>query len=322
MRNKSVNLASALDRISALDLRQKINSLKALDLVTATGEQLHARVGRIIHQMPFQPRDVLISGLYRARKNDGASFENAAELWYPPAAFIKRPGRLNDVGQQRFYAASTPMTSIMELKPMVGDVFTILSAVTHSRAIEKMRVSFLGIERCKSWELEHLTSESFYRHSKQFRAAIGEANYKKWLLVDDCLSALLAEPVADDEGHKYKPTIALGNLLFACQFMDAVNYPSVATHDLGINICLSPERADALFTPSEAWMMRVEGVDAHPETGESLYRVRWLRRSSKIATDGTITWLADGIGFDPAEVQRFVRGRLESLSQPPKPLAG
>jgi len=66
------------------------------------------------------------------------------------------------------------------------------------------------------------------------------------LLIDDFLSELLGSPVADGEEYKYKPTIALAKRLFTAPGLDAINYPSVATSDHCINICMLPEKADKL----------------------------------------------------------------------------
>jgi hypothetical protein len=313
------NVAKGLQKISAFELRQRINALKKLDLKVLTDDQVQNRVARIIDQYPFQPRELKISGVYRAQKNDEAIFHNAKRLWYPPVEKITKLGRLNGVGQQRFYASSMPNTTILELKPTVGDTFTILEARTRDQNIQTIRATFIGIERSKSFETQHLSAQDLFRSSDSFRQSIGEANYKKWRLVDDYLSFILGDPVQEGEEHKYKSTVALSQLLFSCPYMDAVNYPSVATNDHGINICFSAEKVDALFVPSEAWMMKIEGVYLHPQTGEKLFRSRWIRRSQSIAADGKIVWLPEGVGFELPEVLRFTRQRIQQLSQMPMP---
>ena len=40
--------------------------------------------------------------------------------------------------------------------------------------------------------------------------------------------------------------------------LDAVTFPSVATTDHGINICMTPDKADQFFVPFEAWMVRLD----------------------------------------------------------------
>ena len=59
-----------------------------------------------------------------------------------------KPGRLNGVGQVRLYAASMPNTTTLELKPQVGNVFTILVARTKSGMAETItNIAFIGVER-------------------------------------------------------------------------------------------------------------------------------------------------------------------------------
>ena len=122
----------------------------------------------------------------------------------------------------------------------------------------------------KSPEAEALGPDENFRTSPDFRKQLGEGNYKKWLLIDDYLSKIFGGAVPDDEGHMYKPTIALADLLLKAPGVDAISYPSVATSDHGINVCMLPDRADAIFVALEAWMMEIGEAALHPQTGERL----------------------------------------------------
>jgi len=212
-----------------------------------------------------------------------------------------------------------PNTAILELRPQPGNIFTILIARTRSSKIETLNVAFIGLERARAPDVQHLTERDMFRLASHFRDRLGPADYKKWLLIDDYLSEIFGMAVPDGEEHKYKPTIALGDLLFTAPNLDAVNYPSVATEDHGINVCMLPEKADNFFAPFEAWMMRVEEDALHPMTGERLTRVYFLRRSHEIEPDGVITWRPPGEGVEPEEIMRFVRRRMQSLTEWPLP---
>ena len=111
----------------------------------------------------------------------------------------------------------------------------------------------------------------------------------------------------------YKPTIALADLVFSSGYLDGICYPSVETHDHGINICFSPERADELFKPFEAWLVKVEEQAVHPESKILLHRTEFLRRSRNISPDGKIEWLPPGVGINHNEILRFVRHRMRNL---------
>ncbi len=313
---------TVLERASSFEIRQRISKLKAADLRGLTPAQLRARIGRIIDDYPMQLRPLLLSGIYRARKNPpGGEFTNARELWYPPVAAVTRPSRLNGVGQVRLYAASMANTTVLELRPKAGDVFTILIARTKGDVAETINnVAFIGIERSLAPERAALTEHDLFRTSPSFRSGLGEARYRKWLLIDDFISGILGERIDDSEEHKYKLTGAFGDLVFGFPQISAVTYPSVATGNHGINICLLPEKADALFRPSEAWEIEIGGQAAHASADSPLYGFSFRRRSREIGSDSVIEWLPLGVGLDPASIAAFARHRIRTPASPPHPI--
>ncbi len=212
-----------------------------------------------------------------------------------------------------------PNTAILELKPQVGDVFTILVARTKTEIVETINnIAFIGVERSLAPERASLNENDLFRTSPSFRTQLGESGYRKWLLIDDFISEILAESINDANEHKYKLTGALGDLVFEAPNINAVTYPSVATNNHGVNICLLPEKADAFFRPSEAWEIVVGEQAAHVDVGSPLYGISFRRRSLEIVPDGTIEWLPPGIGLDSASVAAFVRQRLRTLASPPR----
>jgi hypothetical protein len=301
-------------------LRKRIRSLREADLGLLSDEAVATRVRRIIDQYHIQLRPLELTGVYRARINEGVTpFMRASDLWYPPASAVTRPGRLNKQGQRCFYAASVPNTAIYELHPIVGQTVTVLIASTRTGVVETLRVAFLGLERSLSPEVSHLGESNMFRSAP--RAAVGAGNYRKWLAIDDYLSEILGQEVAHGDELQYKPSIALAELLFTAPGLDAINYPSVVTGDKGINIALSPARADQLLRPFEAWMVQIGDDAVLPETGEVIRGVTFLRRSEEIGSDGVIRWRAPGVGTDLSEILRFVRRRMETLSSRPGPVS-
>jgi RES domain len=305
--------------VSIHDLRERITRLRRADLRALSQETVAARVAQIIHQYPFQIRPWRVSGVYRARVNKpGVLFMTATELWYPPKPdFVKSAGRLNKPGQVLFYAANMPNVTLIELRAKPGDMVTVLVARTHTGALEELKTAFIGLERALAPEVNALGPSDMFRTAPYFRKQLGEGNYKKWLLVDDYLSEIFGAVVPDGEPHLYYPTIALADLLFRTPKVDAINYPSVATQDKGINVCMFPARADAIFRASEAWMIQIGESELHPETKEPLIRVRFRLRSHEIGPDGVIRWRSEGEGLDQETIMRFVRRRMEKLDRWP-----
>lgn len=315
-------LHESLSKISIAALRQRIAILREADLREFAEEAAADCIKHVIDQYPFQLRPLHLTGVYRARANKpGEMFSSASELWYPPERIVRRPSRLNGIGQVRFYASSMPNTAVLELRPKSEDVFTILLARTRSGHVERLNVAFIGLERSLAPEVQHFTDRDLFRRASHFREAIGPENYEKWLLIDDYLSEVFGTPVPDGEEHRYKPTIALANLLFTAPTLDAVNYPSVASDQYGINLCMLPDKADQLLSPKEAWMVKMGERAIHPKTRELLWRIEFIRRSKKIEPDGTITWRRPGQGINEAEILRFARRRLKAIIEWPLALA-
>ena len=310
----------SLGDISIFDLRSRIKNLRAADLGGLSDDTAAHRIRQIIDQYAFQIRPLQLTGIYRARPNKpGEIFSSASQLWYPPAARVARPGRLNGIGQARFYGANMPNTALLELRPEPGNVFTVLIARTRSNKPETINVAFIGLERARAPDVQHLTDNDLFRHASHFHDHLGHANYKKWLLIDDYLSEIFGTIVPEGEEYKYKPTIALADLLFTAPNLDAVNYPSVATEAYGINVCMVPDKADQFFVPGDAWMVELGETAVHPQSGEKLQRIHFLRRSREIGADGIISWDAPGEGVNPDDIMRFARHRMGSLAGWPLP---
>ena len=106
-----------------------------------------------------------------------------------------------------------PNTAAIELRVKPGDMVTVLVA-TRNRTFEELGTAFIGLERSKAPEAAALGPDDNFRTSPHFREQLGEGNYKKWLLIDDYISEIFGGAVPDGEGHIYKPTIALADLLW------------------------------------------------------------------------------------------------------------
>jgi hypothetical protein len=309
-----------LERVSIIELRRHLSNLRAADFRTLTDDAVRYRIGRIINDYPFQIRPLELNGLYRARPNrQGELFTAAHQLWYPPATAIVRPSRMNRPGQVLFYASSMPNTAVYEIRAVAGDVVTVLLARTRSSKIERCNVPFIGLERALAPEVAGLRPMDMFRTSSHFQAELGPGNYRKWLEIDDYLSEIFARPVVEGEEHLYKPCIGLADWLFTAERLDAVTYPSVAAYSHGVNICMLPAKADAMFTPLEAWMIGLTRHEIHPDTGEELTRIEFLRRSHEIGPDGVIAWRAPGQDINDAEIRRFARSRVLNLPAWPRP---
>ena len=161
----------SLSDISNFDLRSRIATLRRADLKTLSAEAAAYRIGRVIDQYFFQIRSMQLNGVYRARPNKpGEVFSSTSQLWYPPATAVVRPSRLNGIGQVRFYGSNMPNAALLELRPQPGNVFTVLLAGTRSGKVETLNVAFIGLERARAPEVQHLTERGYVSG----RAALSE----------------------------------------------------------------------------------------------------------------------------------------------------
>ena len=64
--------------------------------------------------------------LFRVRKIEQNKLHTKTEdVWCPPSKYVKKLGRLNDIGESIFYASFDPLTSIRETRINPGDDFSL-----------------------------------------------------------------------------------------------------------------------------------------------------------------------------------------------------
>ena len=302
-----------LSKVSTFDLRSRIAKFRKLELTRFSQEQVGNRIGRILDGYTTKLIPLILSGVVRARKNSGGGiFNTTAQLWYPPAAKVKKSSRLNAAGESLFYASNRMNAAIYELHPMVGDVFTVMIARPKLRAA-RLNVAQVGLERLSSPDLHNLSKSALPREDQQLQKALGSPNnFKKWLMIDDFLGDLFTAHVGDAEEHKYKPTIAIGSNLFGIPGIDGINYPSVATNLNAINLCLKPEKADEIFEPSEFFMVKLSDQKDASELGVktengTMYRIDFIRESRGINRNGEIEWGPEVLNLPYERVEHLMK---------------
>ena len=302
-----------LARIPYGDLRARIARARRMDVARLSGEQVFQRIGRLMDGYTTFQLPILLNGVFRARKNPASSpFDNTRDLWYPPASAITRRGRFNEEGESVFYACNKANGAFFELHPAVGDTMTLVIARTRESFVE-LPCAHIGLERCLAPELRRTREAALPRSSRNFNGflrAHGISN--RWLRVDDFLSEMATGEFPPDlEEDKYKITNAISKILFGAPEVEALNYPSVATHLKCVNLCMKPEVADRYFVPAECWMVRIEeerdslpGLE--PSEGQTFYRTTFLRKSLSIGEDGSIEWSNVLTDVRPEDIRHLV----------------
>ena len=284
-----------LQRISYSDLRDRINRARTMDAQTLMPASIKARVGMIMDGYHTIVIDAAMNGIYRARKNVGETpFVTTAELWYPPASVVRTRGRFNEIGTPMFYASNRMNGALFEVRPMVGNVITVLVVRTRQTSIV-LKSAHIGLERSMAPELGPVERTRMLQDNPRFQAMLKEKRInRKWLLVDNFLSDMATNHFSpEDEQSKYRITNAIAQVLFGIPSVEALNYPSVATALNCLNICLRPEIADKHFIASEAWMIRIEETAMRlPGVSKDgpFHRFSFIRKSMSIDSTGNIMW--------------------------------
>lgn len=302
---------AALRRVPVQDFSRRFEALKRLDLARATEQRVFDAFSRAYHGYVTRSAIIGSNGVFRARRNAGVElFEDASELWYPPAALASR-GRFNAANESRFYASSEFHGAVFEMLPKPGDRLTVLvaGAVDHAATME---LAHVGIERAVVDREITGTMGDGLRNDADFRClldAMGIA--RRWRALDDFLTEIGTTAYPSTEAAaRYKLTVAAAEFLLHGGSFGGLIYPSVGIDLRGFNLCLEPSAADARYAPFEAFVIEVleERVVGYDQDSLGLaFGIRVLRRSTAIATSGRIDWGGETADVDPHLIASAIR---------------
>lgn len=304
-----------LSRMSSATIAGRINNARNMNLQELEPQQIRERIRRIMDGYLTVVLPLRLNGVFRARKNpDQALFENVNQLWYPPAHLVLRPGRFNHINESVFYASSTMQGAVFEVRPEVGDIITLLVSRTRNEHVD-LSCSQIGLERSLAPEVADVRkSGRLPQNHPRLQALLRKHQISnKWLRVDRFLTELATTVFPPEiEAKGYVMTTTISDVLFRPPYVNAFNYPSVATTLKSINLCLKPDMADQTFIPVEAWMIRIDDETtslpgASPDAGNRFFRTTYLRRSEEIGSDGTIRWSSVLGNIEPYEIAYLVR---------------
>jgi len=280
----ATHFKNLLNGISIHDIRRRIDAARSLDTSQLTIDEIKRRYKLALKGYSFNLINGVMDFVYRARPNYGHSlFQHVSELWYPPAEKCLYLGRFNREGTSAFYCSDKPQTAIFEIHPKAGDWFTLLKAGSKSNRVLSIELLHFGMEYACEPEMVAARGSLARHHPKHHLILGSEANKKKWLVIDNYLGAIAIQNVKSGEEHKYKTTIAAGEVLMADKF-DGLAYPSAATRLHGINICLRPKRADNLLKP-----LTIEVFEVISDN-DRMYFTKPICSAKSIAADGAINW--------------------------------
>ena len=160
--------------------------------------------------------------LHRGRTFDGHEvYEEVSDLWYPPAKFTQY-NRASFPGESVFYCASGNATALLELRPKVGQVISMMTCT-----VTKPRV-----------RIKLVAGEAYFNE-----LGLSARQLPFELLCNKAFRIVANRP------FDYFVCSGLGSLLFKFTDLDGICFPSVATDLYGVNFALRPEIVDQFIRP-------------------------------------------------------------------------
>lgn len=288
-------------KLMRLEINRRIRALRNLNLVTVDERYLEGQVRELLN-IGYVARPLIVNAsiAFRVRINDGERlFTNTKELWHPPPQYITAKGRVNDVGESVFYYSDSENTAVIEKRPELGDILTVLEAELIDPN-KQPRVMVLGIHEYTAQSNPNYggTPPQYDAKQKQFtdREGISKTNP----LLQAYLTKEFMRQVSPGNEQEYKITIAIAKILMnepellnedgsrvEGVTVDGFAYPSIASNNLGANVALRTDSADQLYKPVAATVYQVE--EKRDETHYTVGKLKW---STSIEEDGTINWNA------------------------------
>jgi hypothetical protein len=275
---------------SLKSIKQEFSALKRCDLATHSIDDLAKRVDRFMQGYSCLTRKIDSEYCWRARKNETADkFDHVSKLWYKPAQLVTTLGRMNRLKRSIMYVAATWQIAFLEMRPQVGDIFTILE-LSLKDPTSTPHVMELGVaEKQKEFGLPRTLRT--LNETPNAKIHFGQKNADKIQLIRSLLSSEFTKPVERGHEQEFKLTIAIAENLLSSSQIDGIEYPCMAGHPKEFrgaeNLALKPESTDRLYKANKCWMIRVDGFD-----GQN-FLTKIIVTSKGIESDGRIFWNGD-----------------------------
>lgn len=289
MRDRYSPVNDVLPSISENRIAELIIALEKIDRARASFTDIRSLVQELFLGYSCLTRLIECHQSWRARKNIGSKlFTNVSELWYPKPSDVKRYGRVNQPGDPIFYVSASHQTSLLESRPVKGELVTILE-IHLKNPTALPHVMELGVAE-KSSEHKLPTTVNLLENTQLGREFLGK-QISKNLAIRSFLARELVKIIGNEEAHQFKVTAAIASILLSSERIDGLEYPSIAGDGSGqgggVNLAIKPYSADRLFKPYSCFTLEVLDITSGlaPQ-----YFVQKVAQSSGISVDGSIIW--------------------------------
>lgn len=229
-------LNKEFDDLESNVLLARIKDFRALDIQNVSQQELSALLDDIV-QGNIIPRTDILAGanIYRARvwhydgKDQSVFYKNASEIWYPKPKFLKKLGRVNNIGQPMLYTSFDALTPIHEIRSQEDTQFALIKYV---------------VKLNQSLKLAEIATKTFPELMNQIpKEGIWKKNgMRNWRIIHNFLEEEFKRRVPEGEEYKYRTTIEIAKK-YDYPNCDGFIYPSIEG-GVSHNIAIKPQAAD------------------------------------------------------------------------------
>ena len=223
-----IRIASQMHEVLTLDYLERTSDAELFEVLKKLSDRI------ILTQ--YNLKDQIV---YRARIG---MFRKLSDLLYPPKHLIKSYGRLNNIGESRFYCSTRADTSVLELQPHAGDTISVLELAFDS-------VDVVGV----GMDLHSLigTHPDDFRHALQGRIDLySHQQSVKDLVKSDMANAFFYKLITSPSNEiSHRITGVFSRHLFGVNGCCGVMYPCSVSTQLAMrfgagNIALNTDFVD------------------------------------------------------------------------------
>ncbi|WP_061010007.1 hypothetical protein [Vibrio sp. CUB2] len=263
--------------LSILEIKKELKQIDNLKTKTLSLEYLASRLTKLSAGLWTPTYGINPHPDYDLCRAQIGEHSNISRLWYPPSERVQQLGRMNDIGEQMFYAsygANAQLGSLDEVGAKIGDYVTQIFC-RKSSTIPLVPLVTLG-HADEFFSYDQINDINYTVRDRQER--------KKNLMIRNWMNKEFCRKVPEGSEHMYIKTNAISKAYFKGFNCAGIFFPSVASTGKCINLVLPAHVADEHLTPVKARVVQIMARD------EKQFLFRYVRESTSIESDGTIIW--------------------------------
>ncbi len=259
------------------EVKKRIGTIDKLNPKKHTIKDYELHIFDLISKMiahsyfiPSKPEPIIC----RARPGEHS---NIAGLMNPPKEYVKDLGRMNDIGESKFYACIGPNAHLGSLDEIRLDDGCYVTQLFFK--VTKTITPILGIGHSQSW----LSGEPLNVLSK---SGLTGDELKKQTILTRWLHSSFLKVIPQNQNEKYKKTIAISNCYSRLFDSEAILFPSVTSTGDCTNLVLSSSLALNNLEPVKARILI-----SYKDKSDKGYLDNYVKESESIdLNSGEIKW--------------------------------